>query len=661
MRGIGLVTGDSGSGKTTTCRHLVAGLHSGLYRVLYVSMTTGNVMDLYKSIAWELGLPTERNRAALFRQIRSEVSRLCAENRLRPVLIVDEAHHLRTELLEDLRLLTNYAMDSENRLTVVLVGHPELTGVWSRSNGGRSPSRGEPRAPAPERDERLLRVRPGSGGDAASHRAVPRRQPTWCGWRRLVSWHAPLIRAAGHSLSGRELLAACRVVITFRGVRAWASADAGEGVAEESKRPFRKGWVHRDDKLLMFEDTRLLVLRGWPDVRAWTKHPDSGWRGTRPVDPLLSRIGTAAGPRFVQRAMYTAKAHRGTSDMDAVVLDRLRAGLTARSAAAWAFKETVPPAIWSTASAVPDRQWHLLALLARVPGADDIACDNLALAACMASCWVFRGEPVGDLCRTLRRKAVRRRTEIAEWLGFPARPAVVRVLSKVRPDTIVVPRLFYLRSALRAERISKALLHLPAIDRGVLRVVTDPALAPFAHHSLLEEMLADPGKSQDLAYVLRDTCQMAEQLGVRVGLLRSATELRATHDELTKPLNDQDTLGQRAVVFPGPPLPGTDEIVPITSAYDLGTEGRMMDHCVGTYIPIVERGQVYVYQVLAPERATLSLRLGRDGWALEQIKGPSNADVAGETATQVRAWLATQRRSGHLVAPHEESATEVHF
>lgn len=99
---------------------------TGLYRVLYVSMTTGNVMDLYKSIAWELGLPIERNRAALFKQIRTEVSRLCDENRQRPVLFVDEAHHLRTDLLEDLRLLTNYAMDSENRLTLVLVGHPEL-------------------------------------------------------------------------------------------------------------------------------------------------------------------------------------------------------------------------------------------------------------------------------------------------------------------------------------------------------------------------------------------------------------------------------------------------------------------------------------------------------------------------------------------------------
>ncbi|MGB5831589.1 MAG: AAA family ATPase, partial [Thiohalocapsa sp.] len=130
LRGIGLVTGEAGSGKTTVCRKVAAALHPGLYRVFYVPLSTGNVMAMYKSIGWELGLcafrPTERNRASAFRVIRGEITRLTLEAKQRPVLIVDEAHHLRNEVLEDLRLLTNYRMDSENRLCLLLVGLTEL-------------------------------------------------------------------------------------------------------------------------------------------------------------------------------------------------------------------------------------------------------------------------------------------------------------------------------------------------------------------------------------------------------------------------------------------------------------------------------------------------------------------------------------------------------
>ncbi len=126
LRAIGLVTGEAGSGKTTVCRKIAAALHPGLYRVFYVPLSTGNVMYMYKSIGWELGLPTERNRAAAFRVIRAEITRLTLEAKQRPVLIVDEAHHLRNEVLEDLRLLTNYEMDSQNRLCLLLVGLTEL-------------------------------------------------------------------------------------------------------------------------------------------------------------------------------------------------------------------------------------------------------------------------------------------------------------------------------------------------------------------------------------------------------------------------------------------------------------------------------------------------------------------------------------------------------
>jgi type II secretory pathway predicted ATPase ExeA len=126
LRGIGLITGEVGSGKTTVCRQLSAALHPGLYRMFYVPLSTGNVLDMYKAIAWQLGLPIERNRAGAYRAIHAEVSRLTLETKIHPVLVVDEAQHLRNEVLEDLRLLTNYAMDAERRLCLILVGLPEL-------------------------------------------------------------------------------------------------------------------------------------------------------------------------------------------------------------------------------------------------------------------------------------------------------------------------------------------------------------------------------------------------------------------------------------------------------------------------------------------------------------------------------------------------------
>ena len=125
-RGIGLLTGEAGCGKTTVCRQATDSLHKGQYQVSYVALTTGSVLDLYNLIAAELGLPATTTRHAAYRAIRTEISRRVAESRLLPVLVIDEAHHLRNELLEELRLLTNFRMDSDNRLCLLLVGLTEL-------------------------------------------------------------------------------------------------------------------------------------------------------------------------------------------------------------------------------------------------------------------------------------------------------------------------------------------------------------------------------------------------------------------------------------------------------------------------------------------------------------------------------------------------------
>ncbi len=126
LRGLGLITGESGSGKSTVCRQMAASLHPGLYRLFYVTLSTGNVLDMYKAISWAMGLPVERNRASAYRAIHTEVLRLSGEAKIQPILIIDEAHHLRNEVLEDLRLLTNYGMDAERRLCLLFVGMTEL-------------------------------------------------------------------------------------------------------------------------------------------------------------------------------------------------------------------------------------------------------------------------------------------------------------------------------------------------------------------------------------------------------------------------------------------------------------------------------------------------------------------------------------------------------
>lgn len=126
LRGIGILTGEAGSGKTTLCRRTMAKLHPNRHRVCYVALSTGSVLDCQNMIAGAFGLERFTSRSAAHQAIRGAVSQLVTESKQHPVLIFDEAHHLHHEVLEELRLLTNYRMDSENRLCLLLVGLTEL-------------------------------------------------------------------------------------------------------------------------------------------------------------------------------------------------------------------------------------------------------------------------------------------------------------------------------------------------------------------------------------------------------------------------------------------------------------------------------------------------------------------------------------------------------
>ena len=121
-KGIGLVSGRPGTGKTTFVRNFVSNLNPGIYKVVYLHRSNLSPVEFYRELAYELGLTPKIRRCDLCRQISVCIAELYQAKRQIPILIIDEAQLLRREILAELLLLTNYEMDSRDYMVMLLVG-----------------------------------------------------------------------------------------------------------------------------------------------------------------------------------------------------------------------------------------------------------------------------------------------------------------------------------------------------------------------------------------------------------------------------------------------------------------------------------------------------------------------------------------------------------
>ena len=124
--GVGLLTGEVGSGKSTAARAFTATLHPNLYKILYVHFSSGSALDLLRQVARELNLEPAHFRGDLVRQIAGAVVELNQSKKQHPILICDEAQLLPHPALEQLPLLLNFDMDSSRYLTLLLIGQSLL-------------------------------------------------------------------------------------------------------------------------------------------------------------------------------------------------------------------------------------------------------------------------------------------------------------------------------------------------------------------------------------------------------------------------------------------------------------------------------------------------------------------------------------------------------
>lgn len=125
-RGLGVLTGPPGVGKTAAIRNLCRALPAPEHRVLYLCDTAVAPLDLYRMLAIELGVEPSHRRSQLWHDIKKTLVHVVDEQGVVPVVVIDEAQHLSDRFLVDLGGFLNFTFDSRDLLAMWLVGMPPL-------------------------------------------------------------------------------------------------------------------------------------------------------------------------------------------------------------------------------------------------------------------------------------------------------------------------------------------------------------------------------------------------------------------------------------------------------------------------------------------------------------------------------------------------------
>jgi len=125
-RGLGVLTGEVGSGKTVAVRAATGGLDASRNTLIYLPNPQIGTRGIHGAIATALGQAPRFHHATLIPQVEAALAAETGERNRHVILAIDESHLMSGDQLEAVRMLTNSDLDSRSPLTIVLIGQPTL-------------------------------------------------------------------------------------------------------------------------------------------------------------------------------------------------------------------------------------------------------------------------------------------------------------------------------------------------------------------------------------------------------------------------------------------------------------------------------------------------------------------------------------------------------
>jgi len=129
IKGIGLFTGNPGSGKTYALKNFADSLNPSLFKTFYLPLSTVTVLEFFRAIAIGLGIVPPYKKIDLFNAIQERILTLSKDKRITTVIMLDEGQYLGNKILNDLKIILNFGMDSENHAVIVISGLNTLAGT----------------------------------------------------------------------------------------------------------------------------------------------------------------------------------------------------------------------------------------------------------------------------------------------------------------------------------------------------------------------------------------------------------------------------------------------------------------------------------------------------------------------------------------------------